>query len=254
MFEQDLFDRGDLVAKARGALELHLFAGGVHLHFELIDELLALARQEHHGVLHVLVVILLVDVEDARARAALDLVLQTRSGAVLERGITARAQVEVLVEHLDRMAHRVPRAVWPEVLGAVVSLLSHDLDARPGVLGVDAQRGVVLVILELDVVARLVQLDQRVLEDQRLLLVGGDDRLDVAQHMGEFFDERARIAGGLEVVADSVFEVLGLADVDDAALLILHQVAAGLVGDKLEFGLVIEHPRGPLFREKIRIF
>jgi hypothetical protein len=64
-----------------------------------------------------------------------------------------------------------------------------DLDARPFVLDVDSQVGVVLVVLEADVVEGLMALDQRRFEVQRLGGVGRDDVFEVF----DLLDERPRL-------------------------------------------------------------
>ncbi len=58
---------------------------------------------------------------------------------------------------------------------------------------VDAQTEVALVVAQLDVVARLVLLDEAVLEDGRLFLRCGDDRLEVAHRALEQRDEVALV-------------------------------------------------------------
>jgi hypothetical protein len=74
-----------------------------------------------------------------------------------------------------------------------------------------------------------VLLDEVVLEDRRLLLVGGDDGLEVPDGALEDGDERALIAlGVLEVASHPRPQALGLADVNDRALLVLEEVHARL--------------------------
>ena len=117
--------------------------------------------------------------------------------------------------------------VRAEVAGAVVAQLAHHLQPRPLALGIEPQHQVVLVVLELDVEARLVLLDERVLQQQRLLLVRGDDRLDVGDDALEQRHEVAAVArGGLEVLADPVAQDRRLADVDRLAAPVLHDVDA----------------------------
>jgi hypothetical protein len=71
---------------------------------------------------------------------------------------------------------------------------------------------------------------QLVLEQQRFLLTADDDRLERAEQPIEQRHERARVGRArVEIAAHPVREVDGLADVDDAARSILHQVHAGLV-------------------------
>jgi hypothetical protein len=226
----------DLVAVVGGELVLPVLRGLVHARLQRLDQLLALALQEQHGLVHRARVGLAVDLEDARPRAALDLVLQAGPRAVVQDVVVTRAQAEVLVEHAQGLPHRGRRVVGAEVLGAVALLAAHDLDARPLRLGVDAQRQEILVVAQLYVVPRLMRLDQAVLEEQRLLLVARDDRLDVAEDAGQALGEGARV-GAAEVLAQAGAQVDGFADVHDLAALVLHQIAARLRGRAIEDGL-----------------
>src|SRR5580704_19282885 len=73
------------------------------------------------------------------------------------------------------------------------------------------------------------------LEDRRLLLVGGDDRVEVADGRLQDRDEGADVAAGiLEVAPDARAQALGLADVDDRALLVLEEVDARLRRERVE--------------------
>ena len=87
-----------------------------------------------------------------------------------------------------------------------------------------------LVVAPLHVEARAVLLDQLVLEEQRLFLARDDDGLQRAEQAIEQGDEGPRVGGaGVEIAAHPVREVDRLADVDDPAGLVLHQVHAGLI-------------------------
>ena len=108
-----------------------------------------------------------------------------------------------------------------------------------------AERDEVLVVPELDVVAGPVLLDEVVLEDRRFLLVGGDDRLEVPDRALQDRDEGAVVAlRVLEVAPHARAQALGLADVDDDALLVLEEVDARLRRQRLELldDGVGEHP------------
>ena len=87
--------------------------------------------------------------------------------------------------------------------------------------------GVGLVVAQQDVEARLVLLDEVVLERQRLFFVVDQDVIDVAR----FRDQRSGLYVGQlvlgKVAADAIAQALGLADVDDAARGVLVQIYAG---------------------------
>jgi hypothetical protein len=84
----------------------------------------------------------------------------------------------------------------------------------------------VLVVAQHDVEARLVLLDELVLEEQRLLLGVRQQHLEVAEDVVEDLHESARV-GLREVRPHTGPEVHRLADVDDLAGLVPHEVAAG---------------------------
>ncbi len=110
----------------------------------------------------------------------------------------------------------------------------------------EPQRDEVLVVAELDVVAGPVLLDEIVLEDRRLFLVGRDDRLEVTDGPLQDGDERALVAEGiLEIAPHARAQALRLADVNDDRLLVLEQVDAGLRRQRVELldHGIGEHPR-----------
>ena len=90
-----------------------------------------------------------------------------------------------------------------------------------------------LVVLEQDIVPRPVQFNQVALEDERLQLAVHQHDVEVVH----LFDHRAHlgrvVSAVVKVLADPVFEVLGLADVDDFPVG-LHQVAAGRIGQRAQ--------------------
>src|SRR5438445_641520 len=93
---------------------------------------------------------------------------------------------------------------------------------------------VALVVGEADVEAGLVLLDEVVLEQQRLSLVGDDDRLKV----GDLAHQRgvlgARVRVGAEVARHARSQALRLADIEDLARGALPEIHAGLVGEGFE--------------------
>ena len=172
---------------------------------------------------------------DAGRRAALDLVLQARAVAVAEVVVGAAPQQEVLLDDFQGLAHGHRGSVGAEVAAAVLDDAAGGEDARPVAPGhLDAQ--VALVVLEADVVARLVLLDEVVLEDQRFLLVAGHQGLDVLHLAHEEGHVRAAVAAP-QVGAHPRAQLLGLAHVNDLAAAVPHQVDAGPGGQRVELVL-----------------
>ena len=131
------------------------------------------------------------------------------------------------VDQLEHLAGGRGGVVGAEVERAVFGGASDDVEAGPLVGGVYAERQVGFVVAEHDVEARFVLLDQRVLKDLCLLGIEGDDDLEIAEEVVEVLDEVPGVVAG-EVAADAGAELGRLADVDDAPLVVAHDVDAGL--------------------------
>ena len=145
---------------------------------------------------------------------------------------TARTDLVDLSEQIQQDMRRAHGWVRTEVFRAVVDLASGKKDARES-LFLDTDPRIGLVVLEHDVVARLVLLDHRVLQQQRLRLRVDDAVFEV----GDFAHEDARLARLLliEIAADAAFEVLGLAHIDERTVFVEIAVHAGLIGQRGEF-------------------
>ena len=198
-------------------------------------------------MLHVAAVILLGNIVHAGCGAALDLVLQTRAGTVIEHGILAGAQTEHLLQQLDAFPHRHRVGERPVV--AVVLLLRTTMERQPRI-GIARQHdvGVGFVVAEQHVVARHQRLDEIVFQQQRLRLGAchsGFDARDLGNH-------QARARAGqilLEIGGNALLQVACLADINDLAGGIDHAVDAGQVGQRLEERLGIKHALHPSCRQ-----
>ena len=97
----------------------------------------------------------------------------------------------------------------------------------PLVLHVDLEVGVVLVVLEPDVVGGLVALDERRLQQQRVGLGGGHDVVEGDDLIDERVDAALHAAAGPEVGAHARAQPARLADVEHLPAGVLHQIDAG---------------------------
>jgi hypothetical protein len=220
-----LVDGGDLVAEAGRLLVALVRRRLVHAAAELHHDVAAPALEQQHRLAEVLAVRVPVDRQDARAEAALDLVLDARTAPVPEDRVAARAEREHLPNGVERVAYRRRAGEWAEIAAPVLDDAPRDEDARPRVLQGHLDADVALVVLQPDVVARLVLLDQVVLEDERFLVARGHQRLEVR----ETVDEEAHLAAlvsAAEIRADARAEVRRLADVDHLPVPVLQQVHA----------------------------
>jgi len=95
---------------------------------------------------------------------------------------------------------------------------------------------ILLVILEADIVLGPVAFDQLIFQDQRFQLGVGDHPLQVCDVRDQAPGLGAVLALLLEVGAHAVAQIHCLAHVDDAALVVAIDVAAGPGGQGLQFG------------------
>ncbi len=234
-------DGADLVAHRGRSLVLLALAGGLHLVAQGLDQRLLPPLEEQLDLLDVGPVVRLRDRLDARALTALDVIQQARP---LERPLAlldvdrAGPEREQPPDQVHRLVDAHRRCVRTEVATAVGRQLAGPLDAREVVAQGDLDVRVALVVLEPDVEARLVALDEVRFEEQRLA-----DAVDLGHlHVGDPVDDLADpmdVAGPaddllLPVAPDPIAQALGLADVQDVAPGVLHQVHAGAVRESLE--------------------
>ena len=255
--------RPDLVAQPRRGLETQRLGRGGHARFEFIDELGAFAFEQQQRVLDLVTVVVGIDRQRARAQTALDLILQTRPGAVAEDAVRTRPQRKDLADGFQRVLNRGARMERPEIFGAVFDHLARQQQPRPRIplrqLDVPVRR----VVLEADVVAGLELFDQRVFEEQRLLFVPGDQRLHVV-HPGEQEPDVRTAVSPAGVLPHPGTKVLRFSDVDDRPVLVREFIDTGsgrqggqLVFEPLCWGIggfhalprmkAEERPWGPLF-------
>ncbi len=104
------------VAIDRGALEIEVFGGLLHLPGNLGLHLLAAAGEEILRLLDEFGIVRRRDLAGARARAALDLVEQAGPRAALEDRIGAGAEQERPLQRIDGAADRARRGERPEIV------------------------------------------------------------------------------------------------------------------------------------------
>ena len=133
--------------------------------------------------------------------------------------------MEGLPDELDDLIDLIVRRVWTEVTGAVLVLLPHLQNPRVELVRhLDVRIG--LVVLQQGVVARLMLLDEIILEHQRLELRIDDDVLEALHQMHHLLDLHGFLIGFLEVLLDAVFQHLRFADIDDLILRAVHDIDA----------------------------
>ena len=245
------------VAQLRRLLEFMRQRRLLHLHVELLFQLLALAVEEFTRRLHLIDILLVGDVPDARRRTPLHVAVETVFVVrVRGRERTAAAQVELASHQMERVAQRAGVREWTEVTRAIIRAQPREGEARNGIVEVHLHQQEAFVVAEADVVARMKFLDQLAFEQQRLRLA--PDRVDVEVVDG--IDEGvelqvpAHAARRVEVLVHALAQIPRLAHVDDRAEAVLHQIHARLVGKLAEFvPNVIRHGHGGSMAETVAL-
>ena len=158
-------------------------------------DLAVAAGEEVDDRVDVAAVLLAADVADAGRPAALDVVVEAgAAGAPAGLGPLAGAELEQLAEQVERLAHPLGAGEGAEVGAVGAVLLAGEVDARVVLVEADADVGVGLVVAQADVEARPVALDEALLGQQRLRLVGGDQHVEAVDPRGEPASRRRRSA------------------------------------------------------------
>ncbi len=217
----------DLVAAFHRPLVLLPLCGSRHLLTERPDEPGDIPLQDRLGPPDPLPVVVFADGPGAGGAARADVGPETCPPGEAPAG----AEAEERFQEAEKVV-ALPRGDERAVVPAVSIGPPGDVDPRVGLVG-DVDVGVTLRVLEVDVVLRLVLLDQRVLKNERLDLGVGDDEVEPGDGGDEALGLRVEVVPG-EVTRDPTFQVLCLSDVDDGALIVGEEVAPGFGRETLE--------------------
>ena len=173
-------DRRDQVAILRGQLVLLALGGSRHALLQRSRQIGAAAFEEQLHVLHRFGVTLRRGESlDAWPQASPDVVLQTRTRIITVQVELAGRNQEVPMNQIDQSIRQAGGEVGTEVERAVLAQAARGEDARIALADGQLDVGISLVIAQKDVVARLLLLDEIVLERQRFLLVVDDDVVEI---------------------------------------------------------------------------
>jgi hypothetical protein len=240
-------DRAQPVAQPARLFEALRLRGRRHLRAQLAQEVVGLAAQEQDRPAHERLVRLVGDPAAARRSAAADRVLEAGPAlapVAAEHRIAAGAQREDPLQRAERAAQPGARGVRAEVERSVARELPRLGEAWIGLGRVEAEREVLLVVAQPHVEARLVLLDQLVLEEQRLLHVRGGDHLEVGDAVHQERNLVAAVAAAVEVAAHARAQALRLADVEHGPLGVAEDVDAGLDRQRADALFERAHRRG----------
>ena len=209
-------------------LEVEFLRLRLHLGGHVPEELLALSLQQLHRLLDPAIVLLRRHLRAAEPVAPAHVEVQAgplRPDVPGEFAI-AGGQPQGGQHRVQGLPGLEPAAEGAEVPGGVLGHLVHQGEAGIRLPG-QADKGVALVVLQQDVVAGHVPLDEGVLQHQGLELAGDEDGVKVV-HLGHHVPGLGGVGGAvLKILAHPVFQLLGLAHVDDLAGLVHHQIDAG---------------------------
>ena len=135
---------------------------------------------------------------------------------------------QCFADRIDRAARRHTARIGAEIARAVMPRAGHNGKRRIGRIRVQPDIGIALVVLQKDVVLRLIFFDHRVLEHERFELAFGDDDIEIVNMADQLPRFGVQPLGRLKIVGHAVAQQLCLADIDHLAGLVLVQVHARL--------------------------
>ena len=178
---------------------------------------------------YVLLIVFLCLPANAASATFLDMVTQAElifvvPYPVLSHHGSATPYLIYVADKLKDVVHRRRVAIRPEILSPFRQLIACAEDTGVILLG-EADIGIAFVILKQNVVMRLKSLDERILQQQRVLLGGNIDIL----YIPYLADKDSRLAILLlgEIAANAALKILGLTHIDYLPVLIIVLIAAG---------------------------
>ena len=146
----------------------------------------------------------------------------------------ARREREIATSNPEEAMHRIHRSpqrldigVGAQVARPIPNQIPRHDDSGKRLFR-DPDERVLLVVLQIDVVLRLVRLDQVGFEDQRLELGVRDDRFQITRVFQEGLElGPAVVCERPKVGVDAASQRFGLSDVEDLPFSILDQIDAG---------------------------
>ena len=228
------------VAQLGRALESEGVRGDLHLATRIAGERLVAAFEEEDALLDRGAVLLLRGVPDAWRGASLEMKEEARTTARQRRrrdglppavGVRddrelAGAVRKELLQKVERLVDRLGVRERTEVPGGAVPERPRPEDAGEILSEGHLHIGIGLVVLEPDVVAGMVLLDEVRLEEERLRDAAGEDVLEPLGALDHPY--KTHVQARAEVRTHTVAKDVGLADVDHPSPPVLEEVHPGL--------------------------
>ena len=220
----------DAIAVQRGAFVIHRLCRLRHALGQRINHRRKFAVQEIDHAVNLLRVFLFRDQIRARRAALPHLMVHARALGL--GGIDfqiARAHGKYAAHHVQHLAHDGRALIGAEVFRAVLFLFARKLRTRKRIGQIDADIGIMLIILQKDVVMRAVALDQIAFQRECFQFAVHQNDIEIIDLFHHRAHLRRVVFRCVEILRYAVFQILRLAHVDDFALM-LHQIASGRIG------------------------
>ena len=216
----------DSVTQHRRLFKPHLLRRLIHLCGQAVDNLTALSAQEVDDLAHDRAVFLRRRQRRAGRKALAELMMQAWAqvhiGFHLHRAGTQREQP---AQHIHHLAHAGCAHIGSKILRLILFHPPNQLNAGIILRRIDAQVGVMLIVLEQDIILRLMELDEVTFKNQgfQICVAQHDIKIIDSRNHSAYFDRMCLGMG--EILADAVFEVDRFTDIDDPALA-FHEITA----------------------------
>jgi len=226
------------IAVVRRQLVVLPLGCAIHAIGESFLQLLRLPAEKKDNVVdHVAVLLARGQADHARAETLVHVIVETgpreRALAVVDLQIAA-SQLELIRDELQQPPRGAGKKRTIEKIALFSIEPAREDDARKILRHRDLDVRIGLVVAKENVVARLVGLDEIVLEEDRLQLVVGRDEVDRFDFFNQRGAERIAITFADDVGSDAVAQVPRLPDVDHLTLGVFVHVNAGSVGKLLD--------------------
>ena len=134
-----------------------------------------------------------------------------------------------------------------KVFRTVVAEFAHKGDSGVNLPHIQPEIGIPLIVLQQNIILRHIPLNQRAFQHQRLKFRCGDNHIKMMDLTHHDAGLRRMGRGILKILADTVFQLFGLADVYYLVCLIPHDIHAGGIWQAKRFflQLVKRHSESP---------
>ena len=210
------------------ALKVQQLCLPLHLLLKGLRHLSELAFQQQHRLLHAAAVFLPRHTGATETVAASHVVVETGAlfADIAGELLAAGRELQRLRHRIQRRIGIVPPTEGAEIAGAVIADL---IDKRKAWIfpAAEPHKGIALVILQQDIIAGLMALDEGVFQHQRLKLTGDHDGVKLAH----LLHHEAGLEGVgsilAEILTHTILQFFRLAHIDHRAALVHHQIDTG---------------------------